>query len=106
MANCKYCIHVKCCERDAELNGAVLDHSHAEKCDTFRRAYGAPLTRVEEMRDMTDQELAEFLCDLFSANMDCDDSACPGVDLCKAHDGRANGLLKWLRQTVEEDEDG
>lgn len=64
------------------------------------------LTNSDKLRSMKDKELAEFIC----KHMDsCD--ACPGADLCNHEDGKANGLLKWLKQPakeikpLEEDED-
>ena len=54
------------------------------------------LTNSDQLRSMKDKELAEFIC----KHMDsC--GACPGAELCNHEDGKANGLLKWLKSPVE-----
>lgn len=46
---------------------------------------------------MSDEELAIFLCE----KIDCYSDGCPGIELCKPNEGKANGLLKWLQQPAE-----
>ena len=50
------------------------------------------MTNGERIRSVSDQGLACILCDLVQ---DC--YLCPGNDLCNYADGRANGILKWLK---------
>ena len=57
----------------------------------------APKTNADRIRSMTDEELSVFLCEKF----DCRSESCPGIELCKPNEGKANGLLKWLQQPAE-----
>ena len=52
-------------------------------------------TNGDRIRAMTDEELSRFFCD----HTDCDH--CPGTELCVWGGGKANGLLKWLKQPTE-----
>ena len=56
------------------------------------------LTNADRIRAMSDEELAEFLCD---RTENCNLGYCPGADLCNCVDGKANGYLKWLKQPAE-----
>ena len=56
-------------------------------------------TNADKIRDMSDEELAVWLCSKFD---DCSPSTCPGANYCNGTDGKANGLVKWLKQPVEE----
>ena len=60
-----------------------------------------PQTNADRIRAMSDEELAEFLCHFCR---DCIVDACPGAEYCNAKDGKANGLVKWLRQPVKDGE--
>lgn len=55
-------------------------------------------TNADRIRAMTDEELAEFLCEFNG----CYSDKCPGVELCEFGGGLANGLKKWLQQPAEE----
>ena len=57
-----------------------------------------PKTNADRIRSMTDDELAEFLCEFNG----CYSDKCPGVELCEFGGGLANGLKKWLQQPAEE----
>jgi len=59
------------------------------------------MTNGEMIRQMDDDELAQFICEVRHPN-DC--NGCPGNVLCKMYDGRANGLKKWMRKKAEEEE--
>ena len=52
------------------------------------------MTNGDTIRAMSDPELAEFMC----RGRECTIDACPGFELCRAGEGKANGLLKWLRK--------
>ena len=57
-----------------------------------------PVTNADRIRAMTDEELAELLCNRVD---DCYAGHCPGAPLCRRGDGKANGLRKWLKQPAE-----
>ena len=63
-----------------------------------------PVTNADRIRAMSDEELAVWLCDLFS--VDTCYTHCPGYDFCNDAGGLSNGLKKWLQQPAEEDDDG
>ena len=56
--------------------------------------HSKPKTNADRIRSMSNQELTEFLCGHF----ECYSNSCPGIELCKTNEGKANGLLKWLQQ--------
>lgn len=56
-----------------------------------------PLTKADIIRAMSDDELAKFICEWCN----CVPGYCPGVDLCTPSTGKANGLVKWLKQPAE-----
>ena len=62
--------------------------------------YKPPMTNGDRLRAMSDEELAVWLCDLFS--VDTCYTHCPGCDSCNDADGTSNGLKKWLQQPAEE----
>lgn len=58
-------------------------------------------SNADRIRDMSDEELAEFLCSFRSC--DADNHPCNG---CKAEPycrTGHNGMIDWLRQPAEED---
>lgn len=57
-----------------------------------------PGTNADRIRAMSDEELAEWLCSLMTA--ECCDQRCLARDICNLGD---NGLVKWMKQTEEED---
>ena len=57
-------------------------------------------TNADRIRAMSDEELAVWLCDLFS--VDTCYTHCPGCDSCTDAGGLSNGLKKWLLQPAEE----
>ena len=54
-------------------------------------------TNADRIRAMGDEELAEWLCSLMTA--ECCDQRCPARDICNLGD---NGLVKWMKQPAEE----
>ena len=56
-----------------------------------------PQTNADRIRDMSDEELAKFLCKWCN----CVEGYCPGVKLCTPSSGKANGLVAWMKQPVE-----
>ena len=54
-------------------------------------------TNADRIRNASEEEIAEFICHQID---DC--SKCIGTELCTPQDGRANGLVKWLRQEAKE----
>ena len=53
------------------------------------------LTNYERFRYSKPEKMAKTLCNW----IDC--QTCPGKDLCNHSDGKANGLVKWLKQQEE-----
>ena len=58
------------------------------------------MTNGDRIRAMTDEELAFFIC---CRCRDCSIVTCPGAELCNGKDGIANGMVKWLKQPVEDE---
>lgn len=55
---------------------------------------GKPTTNADRIRNMTDEELAQFLCGLIS---DC--YRCPSDEMCwEGH----KGMTEWLKKEVKE----
>ena len=74
---------------------------HFKATEDFARRlidHAKPMTNADRIRAMSDEELAEFLCD---RTENCNLGYCPGADLCNCVDGKANGYLKWLKQPAE-----
>lgn len=63
-------------------------------CRTCNGSGEKPITNADRIRSMSDEALSMFLCEEF----DCGSESCPGIEFCKPNEGKANGLLKWLRQ--------
>ena len=55
------------------------------------------MTRAEWLRSLSDNDLAETICEWFS---DCAD--CPGELTCQPEGHHANGMKDWLKGEVEE----
>lgn len=72
-------------------------------CSALRSTYGIDtdpeiITNADRIRAMSDEELAEWMCSLMTA--ECCDQRCPARDICNLGD---NGLVKWMKQPAEED---
>lgn len=59
------------------------------------------ITKRDKLSKMNNQELAEYLCVVFTR--DC--SECVGITMCVPDGGKANGLRKWLESEAEKDND-
>lgn len=55
------------------------------------------MTNYERIKEMSLNELAEFLC---NNTREC--HCCNGFDYCVLLAGTANGLIKWLKMESEE----
>ena len=64
-------------------------------CRTCNGSGKKPQTNADRIRSMTDQDLAAFLCKGRSCTF------CFCDDICTMGGGKANGLLKWLKQPAE-----
>ena len=91
---CEQCKYITVCMARADGLGQVFDPNYDGEhgCTDF-----APFTNADRIRSMSDEELSVFLCEEF----DCGSESCPGLELCKTNEGKANGLLKWLQQPAE-----
>ena len=69
------------------------------KCRATCNCIEKVITKGDIMRTMSDEELAIWLCSRFD---DCSPSTCPGANYCNGTDGKANGLVKWLKQPAED----
>lgn len=58
------------------------------------------MTNREHLRQMTDEELAEWLC--YTLEVTC--YFCPGAPECMSCKGIENGLVEWLKAEAEEEE--
>lgn len=58
------------------------------------------MTRIEKIRQMTDEELAEFLSKVDAADKlrTCAEYACPDPDIHEGVDPCAVCMLRWLRE--------
>lgn len=56
------------------------------------------MTNRDKLRQMSDEELAEFVC----GQIHCMD--CIAASLCEINEERANGLIKWFKAEAEEEE--
>lgn len=73
------------------------------ECVGFRKFKVKNLsTNADRIRSMSDEELAIFLCE----KIDCYSDGCPGIELCKPNEGKANGILKWLKHPAEKPKEG
>lgn len=58
------------------------------------------MTNGEKLRAMTDEEIAEVVCEMIT---ECPE--CVGYELCMGCDDKADGLIKWLQsEAVENDQ--
>ena len=91
---CKQCKYITVCMAQADGLGQVFDPNYDGEhgCTDF-----APFTNADRIRSMSDEELSMFLCEEFG----CGSESCPGLELCKTNEGKANGLLKWLQRPAE-----
>ena len=60
-----------------------------------------PMTNADRIRAMSDEELAEFLCGISTA--ECCDRSCPARHICGYGD---SGMIKWLQQPAKENDNG
>ena len=70
-----------CSECDKTMGSPFCCYEHEEKP-----------TNADRIRAMSDEEIAQWLC----LNYGC--TKCLGEKLCTINDGKANGMLKWLKQ--------
>ena len=63
---------------------------------------GVSMTNAQKIRSMSDEELAEFLCDFRACDTDENTCiGCKGEQYCRA--GHA-GTMEWLKQSVKEEQ--
>ena len=99
MLRCSPEAFAKCPTRHICGNIQEATFVEGSECDLFNQSVmDKPMTNGDRIRAMSDEELAQFMCKTFM----CQINNCPGAELCTAGDGKANGMLKWLRQPVGE----
>ena len=86
---CKFEHDEDCCNRGSP--------QYMCKCKPDICHSAVPMTNADRIRSMSDEELAEWLCSLMTA--ECCDQRCPARDICNLGD---NGLVKWMKQPAEE----
>lgn len=99
MADCRSCtrIDVKCCPtcKRADTNCGVW-HKCNEDCVGYEPRI---VTKADKIRNMTDEELAEFLCEYDACVMCPNNSA----NLCRTKNCDEIGITeKWLKSEVGE----
>ncbi|MBQ5389865.1 MAG: hypothetical protein IIU58_03055 [Clostridia bacterium] len=108
MPNKGCCRECKYADWDADgctcmIDGFFVCDASEHTCDQYRPA--KPMTNADRIRQMTDEELVEFLmnadaniCDFCDMKYpeNCLSHSCEGED-CKTE------ILKWLKQEVSED---
>ena len=88
---CRKCVHLvnEWCQK---VNDSP-DPDAERDCQYFREK-----TNADRIRSMSDDNLAEFLCQVNG----CYQMSCPGAEMCVFQGDRANGLKKWLKQPAED----
>lgn len=71
------------------------------KCKPDVCGSAVPMTNADRIRAMPDKELAEFLCH-FRSDDAATCSGCKSETYCRPGH---NGMIDWLQQPVEEDEE-
>lgn len=100
MLRCSPEAFAKCPTR--HICGSIKEATFTEgsECDLFNQSVASkPMTNGDLIRAMRDEELAQFMCRTFM----CQINNCPGAELCTTSDGKANGMVKWLRSPVKEE---
>ena len=82
--NCKFC-KADCCSRGLNRDAA------------FCAGWIGRMTNADRIRAMTDEELAQFLCETHVFEGAC--SGCIANEYCKPGH---NGMFEWLREEVKE----
>lgn len=84
--------------RDPDRFVEAVNRALLSLYDELKRANHKPLTKADQIRAMSDMELAKFLCKIIPSE-GCE-RTCPASDTCSHGD---NGMEKWLRLPAEED---
>ena len=97
MANkeCSKCIHKEVCKTAESCDGFVSGCKHFDNGVVISNLETTTPTNADRIRAMSDEEIAQWLC----LNYSC--TKCLGQELCTINDGKANGLLKWLKQPAD-----
>jgi hypothetical protein len=100
MKKCDPRAYVACIYKSSCGQMGDVYYAEGSECEQFNeQIISRPRTNADTIRAMSDEELAELICGKIH---ECSDERCPGASLCNGTDGRANGMLKWLRQPAEE----
>ena len=95
--NCDNCVYADCQAYEYPCNKCEASY---DSPPTKWEPDDTPPTNADHIREMTDEELAKWLC----ARFDCyGTKPCPAKEECYADH---NGMLKWLQQPYKENKDG
>lgn len=94
--NCKWYVGVHGIPGQAECKNKHKMVLWNECCDSLwlipKRLKVGVKTNADIIRQMSDEELAKFLCDRTECHL------CEADDYCTTKDDPSNGILKWLKQ--------
>ena len=87
-------IYVAVQKTKTEQTSARILRMRRNSVRTMRRQ---TMTNGDKIKQMTDEELAKFICHNVE---ECE--GCVGHEFCEFNGGDANGIIKWLKQEFEE----
>lgn len=100
MSKCGFCVNNEWITEDGHRFHWCKTHSdnygsgyEERDCEEFK-----PITNGDRIRSMSDEELARLLCE---KNKYC--ITCEGREFCVYDEEKANGLIKWMEQEVNDD---
>lgn len=114
MAYCGKCLHLDVCKTAETCDGHVPRCKHFMDKTAISQMLGKPATRADQLRAMTDEQLADALykvyCELGRCGLkDLSNLFCDGKAGCITKNGNIRCsekkvracILRWFRQPVE-----
>lgn len=102
MQDCGKCLHEEVCAAAKACDGHVPGCQHFMDKTVISQTLGKPKTRADQLRAMTDEQLARFLLEADEGNLTvnvCDEKYC-APERCP--NDCTNAIIKWLQQPVED----
>ncbi len=99
---------ISCEERLPSEEEPCITKEFAEKCKEVAKKYQKPMTNADRIRNMSDEELAQFIkcarCDAMYGSTCEQQPYCEGMlgKTCNAVERIDKGLLQWLQAEVKE----